>query len=174
MRFNDLLHLVAFPWKAHGTPPTPGFVTATKMPESRALSKFSDHFSRYIPLSAPAEGPAGTGTERPVWRHLPLPERKPLQRCPPLAPEPLLSPGTPPPDSLRTRPRQTNPCPAGVVFLPGPPPPGHTFQPERAGHKKTQTRTSSKCHWDYGPDPSTGTGIIAKQEKKCPTNGKAG
>ena len=53
MRFNDLLHLVAFPWKAHGKPPAPGFVTATKMPESRALSKFSDHFSRYIPLSAP-------------------------------------------------------------------------------------------------------------------------
>ena len=51
MRFNDLLHLVAFPWKAHGKPPAPGFVTATKMPESRALSKFSDHFSRYIPLS---------------------------------------------------------------------------------------------------------------------------
>ena len=53
MCFNDLLHLVAFPWKAHGTPPAPGFVTATKMPESRALSKFSDHFSHYIPLSAP-------------------------------------------------------------------------------------------------------------------------
>ena len=51
MRFNDLLHLVAFPWKAHGKSPAPGFVTATKMPESRALSKFSDHFSRYIPLS---------------------------------------------------------------------------------------------------------------------------
>ena len=52
MRFNDLLHLVAFPCKAHGKPPAPGFVTATKMPESCALSKFSDHFSRYIPLSA--------------------------------------------------------------------------------------------------------------------------
>ena len=51
MRFNDLLHLVAFPCKAHGKPPAPGFVTATKMPESCALSKFSDHFSRYIPLS---------------------------------------------------------------------------------------------------------------------------
>ena len=51
MRFNDLLHLIAFPGKAHGTPPAPGFVTATKMPEPRALSKFSDHFSRYIPLS---------------------------------------------------------------------------------------------------------------------------
>ena len=56
MRFNDLLHLVAFPWKAHGTPPAPGFVTATKMPESRALSKFSDHFSRYIPLSGGFRG----------------------------------------------------------------------------------------------------------------------
>ena len=53
MRFNDLLHLIAFPWKAHGTPPAPGFVTAAKMPESRALSKFSDHFSPYIPLSGP-------------------------------------------------------------------------------------------------------------------------
>ena len=52
MRFNDLLHLVAFPWKAHGTPPASGFVTAAKMPESRAFSKLSDHFSRYIPLSA--------------------------------------------------------------------------------------------------------------------------
>ena len=56
MRFNDLLHLVAFPWKAHGKPPAPGFVTATKMPESRALSKFSDHFSRYIPLSGRETG----------------------------------------------------------------------------------------------------------------------
>ena len=56
MRFNDLLHLVAFPWKAHGTPPAPGFVTATKMPESRALSKFSDPFSRYIPLSVSGGG----------------------------------------------------------------------------------------------------------------------
>ena len=52
MRFNDLLHLVAFPWKAHGTPPTSGLVAITKMPESRAFSKFSDHFSPYIPLSA--------------------------------------------------------------------------------------------------------------------------
>ena len=57
MRFNDLLHPVAFPWKAHGTPSAPGFVTATKMPESRALSKFSDHFSRYIPLSERHPGP---------------------------------------------------------------------------------------------------------------------
>ena len=51
MRFNDLLHLVAFPWKAHGTPPTSSLVAITKMPESRAFSKFSDHFSPYIPLS---------------------------------------------------------------------------------------------------------------------------
>ena len=55
MRFNDLLHLIAFPWKAHGTPPAPGFVTAAKMPESRALSKFSDHISPYIPLSGGGE-----------------------------------------------------------------------------------------------------------------------
>ena len=53
MRLNDLLHLIAFSGKAHGTPPAPGFVTAAKMPEPRALSKFSDHFSRYIPLSDP-------------------------------------------------------------------------------------------------------------------------
>ena len=51
MRFNDLLHLVAFFGKAHGRLPAPGFVTAAKMPDSRALSKFSDHFSPYIPLS---------------------------------------------------------------------------------------------------------------------------
>ena len=64
MRFNDLLHLVAFPGKAHGTPPAPGSVTATKMPESRALSKFSDHFSRYIPLSGVPRG--RTGMARPI------------------------------------------------------------------------------------------------------------
>ena len=56
MRFNDLLHLVAFPWKAHGTPPTSGLVAITKMPESRAFSKFSDHFSPYIPLSGGTGG----------------------------------------------------------------------------------------------------------------------
>ena len=65
MRFNDLLHLVAFPWKAHGTPPAPGFVTATKMPESRALSKFSDHFSRYIPLSGSLPRP-GLDVQSPL------------------------------------------------------------------------------------------------------------
>ena len=42
MRFNHLLHLVAFPWKAHGRPPASGFVIVTKMPDSRALSKPSD------------------------------------------------------------------------------------------------------------------------------------
>ena len=44
MRFNDLLHLIAFPGKAHGRPPASGFVIATKMPDSRALSKLSDQF----------------------------------------------------------------------------------------------------------------------------------
>ena len=44
MRFNDLLHLIAFPGKAHGRPPATGSVIATKMPDSRALSKFSDQF----------------------------------------------------------------------------------------------------------------------------------
>ena len=44
MRFNDLLHLIAFPWKAHGRPPASGFVITAKMPDSRALSKSSDQF----------------------------------------------------------------------------------------------------------------------------------
>ena len=57
MRFNDLLHLVAFPWKAHGRHPAPSFVTAAKMPDSRALSKLSDHFqSLHTPVS-----PGGVG-----------------------------------------------------------------------------------------------------------------
>ena len=52
MRFNDLLHLVAFPWKAHGRPPASGFVIATKMPDSRPLSKPSDQFqSIHTPVS---------------------------------------------------------------------------------------------------------------------------
>ena len=80
MRFNDLLHLIAFPWKAHGTPPASVFVTATKMPESRALSKFSDHFSRYIPLSARGRGNRGHRYYRnmgqrsiPAWAGEPSP-----------------------------------------------------------------------------------------------------
>ena len=56
MRFNDLLHLVAFPWKAHGTPPTSGLVAITKMPESHAFSKFSDHFK---PLHTPVSPSVG-------------------------------------------------------------------------------------------------------------------
>ena len=70
MRFNDLLHLVAFPWKAHGTPPASGFVTATKMPESRALSKFSDvTYPCQAPLlEAPAElVQEGNGDGVPGW-----------------------------------------------------------------------------------------------------------
>ena len=50
MRFNHLLHLIAFPWKAHGRPPASGFVSATKMPDSRAFSKLSDQFQ---PLHTP-------------------------------------------------------------------------------------------------------------------------
>ena len=54
MRFNHLLHLIAFPGKAHGTPPASGFVIAAKMPDSRALSKFSDQFhSIHTPVSPP-------------------------------------------------------------------------------------------------------------------------
>ena len=58
MRFNDLLHLVAFPWKAHGRPPASGFVIATKMLDSRALSKLSDQFHPiHTPVSpVPREG----------------------------------------------------------------------------------------------------------------------
>ena len=63
MRFNDLLHLVAFPWKAHGRPPAPSFVTAAKMPDSRALSKSSDQFrSLHTPVRRsphPRRGAAG-------------------------------------------------------------------------------------------------------------------
>ena len=44
MRFNHLLHLIAFPGTAHGTPPASGFVIATEMLDSRALSKLSDQF----------------------------------------------------------------------------------------------------------------------------------
>ena len=52
MRFNDLLHLVAFLGKAHGRPPASGFVIATKMPDYRALSKLSDQFqSIHTPVS---------------------------------------------------------------------------------------------------------------------------
>ena len=50
MRFNDLLHLAAFPGKAHGRPPASGFVIAAKMPDSCALSKSSDQFH---PLPTP-------------------------------------------------------------------------------------------------------------------------
>ena len=53
MRFNDLLHLIAFPWKAHGRPPASGFVIAAKMPDSRALSKF---FSPSQPIHTPVRG----------------------------------------------------------------------------------------------------------------------
>ena len=61
MRFNHLLHLIAFPGKAQGTPPAFGFVK-TKMPDSPAPSqaKPTPNFSRYIPLSA-----LGGGQNRP-------------------------------------------------------------------------------------------------------------
>ena len=57
MRFNHLLHLIAFPGKAHGTPPAFGFVK-TKMPDSPAPSQATSttNFSRYIPLSAHPTG----------------------------------------------------------------------------------------------------------------------
>ena len=61
MRFNHLLHLIAFPGKAQGTPPAFGFVK-TKMPDSPAPSQATSttNFSRYIPLSA-----LGGGQNRP-------------------------------------------------------------------------------------------------------------
>ncbi len=59
MRSNHLLNLIGSFRKAHGTPPASGFVTATKMPVSRALSKFSQiNFTLYIPLSGRGEDSA--------------------------------------------------------------------------------------------------------------------
>ena len=68
-----------FSGKAHGTPPAPGFVTAAKMLESRALSKFSGHFSPYLPLSAGSPGMPGVlqrtqglqATSYPTHQHSP-------------------------------------------------------------------------------------------------------
>ena len=54
-----------FPGKAHGRPPTSGFVTATKMPDSRALSKLSDQFH----LSACQRGAPLRPPRAPVRRH---------------------------------------------------------------------------------------------------------
>ena len=48
-----------FPGKAHGRPPTSGFVTATKMPDSRALSKLSDQFHSIHTPVRDGEGDAG-------------------------------------------------------------------------------------------------------------------
>ena len=62
MRFNDLLHLIAFPGKAHGRPPASGFDT-TKMPESRAFSNSSEPVSA---LTYPCQPPP---------RLLPFPKR---------------------------------------------------------------------------------------------------
>ena len=67
MRFNDLLHLIAFPGKAHGRPPASGFVIATKMPDSCALSKFSDQFH---PLHTPVSASAGEPEQLRVRRGL--------------------------------------------------------------------------------------------------------
>ena len=63
MRVNHLLNLIAFPGKAHGTPPASGFVIATKMPDSPGPSQVTSttNFSRYIPLSA---GVGGVGVVR--------------------------------------------------------------------------------------------------------------
>ena len=52
MRLNELLHLVAFPRKAHGKPPASGCVTAAKMPDSRAFSNSSGQFHSIHTLSA--------------------------------------------------------------------------------------------------------------------------
>ena len=61
MRVNHLLNLIAFPGKAHGTPPASGFVIATKMPDSPGPSQVTSttNFSRYIPLSAELGGVLG-------------------------------------------------------------------------------------------------------------------
>ena len=57
MRFNRLLHLIAFSGKAHGGPPASGLDT-TKMPDSPALSQATAKasFSPYLPLSGPPPG----------------------------------------------------------------------------------------------------------------------
>ena len=61
MRFNRLLHLIAFPGKAHGKPPASGFVTAAKMPDSRGfpvLRPFSPHT---YPCQPPGFSPSRGG-----------------------------------------------------------------------------------------------------------------
>ena len=57
MRFNRLLHLIAFSGKAHGGPPASG-CDINKMPDSPAPSqaKRAPDFSPYIPLSAGPQG----------------------------------------------------------------------------------------------------------------------
>ena len=68
MRFNGLLHLVAFPGKAHGRPPASGFVALTKIPDSCALSKFSEPVSAHTyPCQRPHVGIPTTLTIRRVW-----------------------------------------------------------------------------------------------------------
>ena len=54
MRFDDLLHLIAFSGKAHGEPPAFGLVI-TKMPDAPAPSQATSrpNLGPYIPLSAP-------------------------------------------------------------------------------------------------------------------------
>ena len=66
MRFNSLLHLVAFAGKAYGRPPASGFVIATKMPDSRALSKFSNYFKTLHTPVSPGRGgkPVPNPTDR--------------------------------------------------------------------------------------------------------------
>ena len=44
MRLNELLHLAAFPRKAHGKPPASGYATAAKMPEPCGFSNSSGQF----------------------------------------------------------------------------------------------------------------------------------
>ena len=56
MLLNELLHLVAFPRKAHGKPPASGCVTAAKMPDSRAFSNSSGQFHS---IHTPVRGSVG-------------------------------------------------------------------------------------------------------------------
>ena len=67
MRFNRLLHLIAFPGKAHGGPPASGLDT-TKMPDSPALSQATAKasFSRYLPLSGGISGSEELGVHRAI------------------------------------------------------------------------------------------------------------
>ena len=85
MRFNDLLHLIAFSGKAHGRPPASGFDT-TKMPDSRAFSNSSDQFQ---PLHTLVSLPRGNRCGGPL-RLGPAPEQP--VRFPPSGNRPFFLP----------------------------------------------------------------------------------